>query len=373
MSAIIGFTEMLRSPSLPEDDRQKYISIIERNGRHLLALITDILDISKVEAGRLETERIPFDLPQELLEIVQTMSSKAEEKGLVLHSQLLTPLPQTIVSDPTKLRQTLINLLHNAIKFTGKGSVTLQVEHIPGPFGGADGGDLKFTVIDTGCGIPNDQRKNLFEPFVQADSTTTRCFGGTGLGLALSRRFAEAMGGRLELDWSEPGKGSAFCFTLTSVLFPGQAFINNASLASHKKGIEPKKELSVKSELEGCRVLIAEDGIDNQELMKRILEIAGASVSLANDGEQAIEMALIGRFDVVLMDIQMPKVDGYEAMKRLRTRKYAVPIVALTAHAFRSEREKCLQAGCSAFLSKPFTSKSLVETVRQVYRPQMAS
>jgi CheY-like chemotaxis protein len=363
MTAILGFTELLlgdpsRQRLSPE--QREAIETIQRNGNYLLGLINDILDLSKMEAGKLEIERTECSPGQVLSEVVALMRVRARAKNLSLELALGGPVPATIRTDPLRLRQILINLVGNALKFTEVGGVRVVARLLDGPRP-----RLQVDVIDTGIGIGREQLARLFQPFAQADSSTTRQFGGSGLGLTISKRLAEMLHGDLTVT-SVPGQGSTFRVSVATGPLEGVAMQDRlvaegaAAPAARSSGENPV-EL-------GGRVLLAEDGPDNQRLIAHILKKAGAEVTVADNGriafEQALEAQQEGRpFDVVLMDMQMPEMDGYTATRALRERGYGGPIVALTAHAMSDDRQKCLDAGCDDFVSKPIHRKTLLELI----------
>lgn len=356
IGAIIGFVDLFRSETSPKV-KEEFMSVIERNSQQLLRLIDDILDISKIEAGKLVIENINFKLTDLLADFNSIMSLKASEKGIQFKLIVDSLIPQIISSDPVRLRQILINVVGNAIKFTPKGSVELRVSF--------DKGYLKFFVIDTGVGLSADQSAKLFQPFVQADSTTTRKFGGTGLGLALSRSLSQALGGSFELISSTEGKGSTFFFEIKPGLYGENEMVGQSAIALESR--QTKKEDQSKI-LEGLNVLLVEDSTDNQMLISMYLNKAGARVSLADDGTQGVEMALKHPYDVVVMDVQMPKMDGHSATRELRSLKYDRPIIALTAHAMKEERLRCFESGFTDFLTKPIEHNRLLSVLHR-YRP----
>ncbi len=352
LNVIMGFSELLSVPNLSEQKRNNFGERIKRQADLLLRLIDEILDLSKVEAGRLEIERIEVALPELIADIQMVMRHLAEEKGLEFSLTADDLLPRTILCDPVRLKQILSNVIGNAIKFTAAGSVRVRIR--------VDQTEQKlhFIVADTGSGLTPDQASRIFQPFTQADSTTTRKFGGTGLGLDLARRLARALGGDTVLVKTEAGVGSVFEIT---VALEGASY-----RSSPRTSQKPNKDGDIR--LDGLSILIADDGVDNQFLLSTYLTLAGAHVELANDGEEAVSMAMDGDYDIILMDIQMPNLDGYQATERLRKLGCKVPVVAITAHAMRSEIEKCFQVGCDAHLSKPVRSPALLDMVhRMIY------
>ena len=372
MTAILGFADLLLDPTQGAADRVNCVQTIQRNGRHLLTLINDILDLSKIEAGKMTVEAIDCVPAQVVSDIASLMRVRAAEKKLNLDVQYHTPVPRSITSDPTRLRQILTNLAGNAIKFTDQGCVTIHVA-MTGDAGG--GAYLEFQVQDSGVGMSPEQLDKLFRPFMQADSSTTRRFGGTGLGLNISKRLAEMLGGQLTVR-SELGRGSTFTLTLPLGKVEAGRLVQPSEI---EKAIAPKGSVAaVTTSLGGIRILLAEDGPDNQRLIALYLRKAGASVALANNGQEACDQALAALnrhepFGVILMDMQMPVMDGYAATSRLRSEGYRSPIIALTAHAMSSDRDKCLGAGCDDFASKPIDRAALMATIERWSRTKAAA
>lgn len=354
LGVILGFLDLLKNPNCTSEDKNNYMLTIERNSQQLLGLIDDILDLSKVEAGKMTVESIQFSLAEMLSEFNSHMTFKAGAKGVEYKFNMDSVIPDIISSDPIRLRQILSNIAGNALKFTGKGYVSLSVSYA-NPI-------LKFTVKDTGIGISKGNALVLFQPFTQANPTTTRKFGGTGLGLILSRRLAEALGGKLEIAESREGFGSTFSIEVKSPLLKNAKLIGLKELLAIEHAALPSFRKN-KDILRGLKVLLVEDSADNQMLINMYLTVAGAKVKLASDGSQGVESALTENFDVVLMDIQMPIMDGHEAVTKLRKSKYAKPIIALTAHAMTEERAKCFESGFTDFLTKPLQKSQLIEVL----------
>lgn len=352
LGAMLGFSDLLKDPSLSNNERTSYVDILTRNGEQLSYIINDILDLSKVEAGHLTLEFTDIVPNQICAEVISLLSVKAKEKDLVLEFETDPSTPNSIVCDQTRLRQILLNLVGNAIKFTQFGSVKLRSYGCTG-----DGGKEAacFEIIDTGIGIPKQQQQRLFEMFVQADGSMTRRFGGTGLGLALSRRLARELGGDVTIVQSVEGKGTTF-----KVLVEDQPDRRTVEEAEITRSSYPESD---EHALDGVRVLVVDDSPDNQQLIWRYLSKRGAVVETADNGFLGYRKALTGHFDVVLMDIQMPEMDGYTATQKLRSAGYAKPIIALTAHAMSEVRKKCLNVGCSDHLSKPINPKELIGAV----------
>ena len=338
------------------------IGTVKLNGQHLLQIINDILDLSKIEAGKLEVESSPCSPGQVLADVVAMMDVRAKKKGLGLGLEYDGPIPRTIQSDPTRLRQILINLAGNAVKFTSSGEVRL-VARLSEPQ--SDSPKLQVDVIDTGVGLTDEQVGRLFVPFQQADTSTTRKYGGTGLGLAISKRLAQSLGGDIVVE-SELGRGSKFTVTVDTGPLEGVEFVEDPDEA--KVAVTPADPHAVQGTRVNCRVLLAEDGPDNRRLISLLLEKAGVEVEQAENGLAAHDLAMNSQaegtpFDVILMDMQMPIMDGYEATRRLREAGYAGPIIALTAHAMNTDREKCLDAGCDDHMAKPIDREGLISRI----------
>jgi len=362
MTAILGYADLLLDADQSAIDRIECIQTIRRNGQHLLEVINDILDISKIEAGRMTVECIPCSPLRIVGEVESLMRQRAIDKGLGFAVETVGPIPRTIRSDPTRLRQILMNLVSNAIKFTQAGGIRVVVKMADDPQGPHP--HLRFEVIDTGIGISPEQREQLFRPFAQADGSTTRRFGGSGLGLTISRSLAQALGGDITFE-STPGVGSSFVATVETGPLEGVEMVEEASILEPEPASSPGEAATVR--LKG-RVLVAEDGPDNQRLLSFVLRKAGAQVDLAENGQAACEMALEAQragtpFDLILMDMQMPVLDGYAATSKLRSLGYTGPIIALTAHALSSDRERCLRVGCNGYASKPIDRNHLLSLV----------
>jgi len=358
LGAILGFSELLMDAGVSEREKQVYMVAVKRNGQILSALIDDILDLAKVEAGRIEVVKIEFSLGELLSGIVSNLGPAASKKGLPLVWQRPANAWDMIVSDPIRLKQILTNVVGNAIKFTSHGEVAVRVDVARVDGGGAQ---LQIEVEDTGIGISKQQEAGLFQPFTQADTSATRRFGGTGLGLVLSRKLASAMGGDLQLKWSVPGGGSNFRLVL-----PVQ--VAHQTQPSEREGAGCEQKSPAALPLSGADILLVDDSLDNQMLISRILNLLGAKVQLANDGVEAVEKALAHEYDVVLMDLQMPRLGGVEATRILREKGYQRPIVALTAHALNVDRQRCISVGCTDYLTKPIQRAHLVQVIERVAR-----
>ncbi len=374
MTAILGFADLLLDPHCSVDDRVNHITTIQRNGQHLLGLINDILDLSKIESGNLSMEIAQVSLMELVAEVVSLLRVKAQEKQLTLSVEYVGAVPKAIETDPIRLKQILVNLTGNAIKFTEEGGVRIVVRCRPGS--NDEQARVQFEIIDTGIGMDEKQLSRLFKPFIQVDASSTRRFGGTGLGLSISKKLAQALGGDLAVT-SKPEEGSSFVLTLDpgkldAVLFTQQpreaATISSQSIA----------QLASKPKLTHAQILLAEDGPDNQKLIRFILTKLGYEVTVVENGQQAVDQAMQANetgqpFDLILMDMQMPVLDGYQATSLLRQKQYAGPIVALTAHAMVGDREKCLDAGCDGFATKPINIEKLNQTIQDMLASKRAA
>ncbi|NOY42065.1 MAG: PAS domain S-box protein [Planctomycetes bacterium] len=369
MTAILGYADLLSDEQDAPPRWRKAISTIKQNGQHLLTIINDILDMSKIEAGKMTVEYIETNPIQIVEEVVSLMHARAEGKGIDLVVKYNTLIPEQIESDPTRLRQILLNLLGNAVKFTEVGKVTIHLAVNP------DQQLLHLSVVDTGIGMSPEQRDVIarFEAFSQADGSTTRKFGGTGLGLRISNSLAQMLGGGLKVE-SELGKGSTFTMTISTGELTGVRMLNLEEIAKSTEQTPQAKskqsdDLSGEP-LKGLRILLAEDGPDNQRLISFLLKKAGAKVTVAENGQLAHDLTLAAMgeenpFDVILMDMQMPVLDGYGATRKLREVNYAGPIIALTAHAMAEDRQKCLNVGCDDFATKPIDRTKLIVIVKK--------
>ncbi|MDQ8182448.1 ATP-binding protein [Pelagicoccus sp. SDUM812005] len=358
MNGVIGFASLLLETNVDEEQRD-FVETIRTSGDALLTIINDILDFSKIEAGREELELVSFSLKQLLQEVLNITSPIAAGKGLALKLEYSDALPEFVIGDPGKVRQVILNLVSNAIKFTNEGEVRLRAraDETTGSHS-----IVRISVIDTGIGISEAVQKRLFQPFTQADSSTRRKHGGTGLGLVISKRLAEMMGGDITIQ-SEAGAGSTFTFTAylePSVQQEEQYFDNMLHL-------EPSETLS------HHKVLVAEDNIGNQKLILGMLKRIGLSADTASNGLEALDLFSKNKYDLILMDCQMPEMDGFETTRGIRQSEKAsgghTPIIALTAMSFKGARERCLEAGMDDYLSKPLEIKPLAATLRKWAKP----
>jgi PAS domain S-box-containing protein len=391
MNGVIGFTGLLAESNLTPEQRE-HVELIRSSGETLLALINDILDFSKIEAGRMELEHASFNMRHAVGQTLAVLRTRAAAKGIELRSEIDAAVPDAVTGDVTRLRQVLLNLVGNGIKFTEHGTVVIEVRRcmtrVSRDFPrsqsntelfrrqqtGTETIDLHFTVRDTGIGIPPDRINRLFKAFSQVDASTTRRFGGTGLGLAISKRLCELMGGGVHVE-STPGFGSAFHFTI-QVQVPG-SIVAEAPLAAVTAEDRPPPRPAADaapargpSVAHGLRVLLVEDNRVNQVLATALLKKSGCVIRLAGDGQQALEVLRADEFDLVLMDVCMPEMDGYETTRRIRAgecgqdRKH-ICIAAMTANAMEGDREKCLDAGMDEYLSKPINKSELVGVVER--------
>ncbi len=353
LTAIIGYSEALLDVKQTMAERIEGIRTIKQAGKHLLGIINDILDLSKIEAGRLEIERLPVPLFGLIEEVAALARLQAETKGVGFQLEPVFPLPQTLTTDPVRYKQVLLNLISNAIKFTEAGGVILRVRF------DAVGGRLVTEIIDSGIGISAEQLVRLFQAFTQADASTTRRFGGTGLGLALSKQLIDKLGGSISVD-SAPGRGSRFTVMLRTG--PVEPLLYSADEAR-----APEPPAVAEAEPAGLhgRVLIAEDNPVNQRVIVLKARHLGVEPQVVENGEQAVDAALAEPYDLILMDMQMPVMDGVAAVRTLRERGYRGAIVALTANSTREDKQLCLDAGCDGFLSKPIENALFADTLRR--------
>ena len=358
LGVVLGFSELLVNPEVSISDKANFIEAIKRNGELLSQIINDILDLSRVEAGKLEIERRETAV-NEILADISLLNLKASEKGIKLSISYEKNVPKIIQTDPLRLKQILMNVIGNAIKFTERGSVDLTLKLLPK---NSQPGNLAVVVKDTGQGISKEQADRLFQPFSQADISTRRRFGGTGLGLALSRHLAVLLGGDVVLTESTPQKGSTFTITID----PGPTIKSPFGEMGEDQKIKISPAAEPEVRLDGIRVLVAEDSVDNQILVGRFLQMAGAQVDMAENGEIALEKMRHGKYDVVLMDLQMPLKDGYETTAELRKEGFKTPIIALTAHALKEERTRCLVSGFDEHISKPIDRNVLIKNIAQL-------
>jgi len=350
MTAILGFTELLSESGQSDATRQEYVNTIRRNGSHLLSVINDILDLTKIEAGQVAIESIVCDPAQIIRDALALFRIRAEEARITLSCQGLETLPPRIYADPTRFRQVLINLLGNAVKFTSQGTITVSASHERGNPGQPP--QLRVVIEDSGIGMTPDQQARVFHPFTQADPTFTRRFGGTGLGLCISKHLCERMGGTLSCN-SALNVGTTMSLSIA------------ADIAVEAAGTSPSSATANPTRKLDGRVLLAEDGPDNRRLIVHHLTRAGATVEIAENGQQALDMLTSARnsgcpYDLLILDMHMPVLDGYSTAQRLRADGCTIPVLALTASSMTGDRERCIEAGCSDYQPKPISAEALL-------------
>jgi signal transduction histidine kinase/CheY-like chemotaxis protein len=373
MNGVLGVAELLLEAPHDPDQRQ-YLGMIKSSAEALLCVINDILDFSKIEAGKLELDPHPFALHEMLGATMQILSFRARQKGLDLTWRVAPDVPDRIVADGDRLRQVVLNLAGNAVKFTDTGSVVLDVA-LAAPFAADDDEtcDIQFTVTDTGVGIPEEKQAMVFRAFAQADGSVTRKYGGTGLGLPISAQLVSMMGGCIQLT-SEMGRGSVFGFTLrfgidrtTRAESPEPAAAAVVEPAAGEAAAPAAR----------LRLLIAEDNVVNQRVASALLARRGHEAVVVTDGRQAVDAWKSQHFDAIFMDVQMPEMDGFEAAASIRHAEQGtnrhVPIVAMTAHAMHGDRERCLAAGMDDYISKPVSGKEIDRVLEHLTETQLAT
>jgi CheY-like chemotaxis protein/HPt (histidine-containing phosphotransfer) domain-containing protein len=355
MNAILGFTEVLRRGyGESEKNWKKHLQTIHSSGKHLLELINDILDLSKIEAGGLKVERIRCAPHAIVREVILVLGVKAREKSISLDFEVPRSIPEEILSDPARLRQIVTNLVGNAIKFTEQGGVKVTLGFLPS----SSRPQLTVAVEDSGIGVAEEKLRSIFDPFVQADTSVTRRFGGTGLGLAISRRFAQALGGDIAVQ-SEVGKGSVFTVSVDTGPIEGIKLLDPHE-ALHS-GEQTSHDSRPQWHFPPARILVVDDGEENRELLRVVLNEMGVHMAGAENGQFGVEKALGENFDIILMDVQMPVMDGFTATRQLRLRGLQTPIIALTAHAMKGFQEEILSVGFSGYLTKPIDLDALIK------------
>lgn len=364
LGAILGFSELLAEPQMSVKERQDSIEVIRRNGEHLSKIIDEILDLSKVEAGKLDLQMTDVSMLDLLHGVKTFMSMPAKDKGLKLNFELKGPIPSKILTSPSRLQQILVNVIGNGIKFSTQGELKVVVSHLPATKDAP--ARMHFSVKDSGPGLTAAQIQNLFQPFTQVDTSMTRKHGGTGLGLALSRKLARALGGDILVEESAPGEGCDFQITIEAGSVQNVMMLNSLERIENVIEEDGKKTAI----LAGLKVLLVEDSEDNQVIVSRFLTLEGAKVDVANNGLEGVDKALRGDHDLVLMDIQMPKLDGYGAISKLRSQGFKKPIIALTAHGMIEDRKRCLEIGSNDHLTKPINRSHLIRRVRQLSQSQ---
>jgi len=365
MNAVIGMSGLLLDTAL-NPKQKEYTEIIQESAKALLQIINDILDFSKIEAGKLEIENIAFDLRVLLDNIMVMVAPKTYEKGLQINCIIPSDLHVGLKGDPGRLRQILLNLIGNAVKFTAKGGVTIQVERLMEL---EQKIVLRFSIKDTGIGIPHDRKNQLFQSFSQLDPSTTRKYGGTGLGLAISKQLVEIMGGQIDVI-SEPGQGSTFWFAIALEKMHQTTILQTSDAGQFlKENLNTRPKEKTEAVAKTVKILLAEDNPINQKVATLILRKSGYEVEVVNDGAEAVQALMVRTYDLVLMDVQMPNMDGLEATRRIRDPQSRVlnsqiPIIALTAHAMKGDEENCVASGMNDYLAKPIDPKGLLEKIQ---------
>ena len=353
LTGILGFSEILRDGNLKMAERAECISLISKSGKHLLSIINDILDISKIEENKIELESIEFNIFHLITDIKSIIYPQIIEKNIAFTARYDFPFPTTMLGDPLRIKQVLINLFSNAIKFTEDGKISIRLSY------DASEALIVMEVSDTGIGMTKEQSEKIFEEFQQADSSTTRKYGGTGLGLSLSKQLAEKMGGAIEVS-SLIGVGSKFFFS-----FPYYPSSNEVLVYAEGVADKEDRNETIRHEKVKGKVLLAEDNLINQMLLKLFIGETGAEVDIVDDGKKAIGKTMTGSYDLVFMDMQMPVIGGLEAIKTLRENGYKGAIVALTANAMKEDMLQCQQVGCDGFLTKPVDRNQLRQVITQ--------
>jgi PAS domain S-box-containing protein len=385
MNAILGFTDLLRDEQFNRNDQMNFIERIRTNGSHLLQLIDDILNIAKFEAGRLPLEKRHFsaicavsDAFESILPLTRPPASQqglqnGSQQGVSLKLELETPVPHQICSDPFRFRQILNNVIGNSVKFTERGSICARLSFENNPRLTNEGW-LAVEIEDTGIGMTAEQQSRIFASFSQADASISRRFGGTGLGLVLSKHLAQALGGDLQIVRSNPGAGTTFRITIATGKIDTAHLVREipplglrpSTMASATTYASSRENLPENNDLDGISILLAEDSPDSEALVRLYLQKHGAIVTSAHDGVEAVQLATEGNYNIVLMDVQMPRLNGLEATRQLIAQGFSSPIVALTAHAMREEISRSFDAGCVAHLTKPIRREVLIAELKRV-------
>lgn len=363
LCAIIGFAELLEDPTTPQELRTEYAAAIRRNSQALRELADQILDLAKVESGKLEINFLSFDPRRLIDELISIFEQMASKRGLKFRFTYPSSLPQAITTDPLRLRQILVNLIGNAIKFTDHGDVCIETNIIPATENTP--GRMAFLIRDTGVGMESHQIDRLFRDFSQIDTSAARRRQGSGLGLSLSRKIARALGGDVTLIDTIPGLGSTF-----QLAIPIHGYSMSQSERTENFHPSATQNLPPPNILKDLTILLAEDAPDNQLLISRILSKHGANVEVAHNGAEAIRRAFSRQYDLILMDLQMPIMDGYEATRHLREQGFRQPIVALTAHAMKSERQHSFEQGFTDYLTKPIEQTTLIYKISSLLHNQ---
>ncbi len=351
MTIILGYIDRLKIKSLEDEERDEAVNLVSKNAHHLLSLIDEVLDISKIEAGKITYSKSKLEMSPFLSDIYSLLNVKATEKNIDLIFSNTGEIPKFINTDEKRLKQILFNIIGNAIKFTATGHVELNISYVK------RSKSFRFDIIDTGIGIDESKKKQLFKPFQQADGEVNRIYGGTGLGLVISRSLARGLGGNLEIHKSKLGMGTTFRLTLLSAY--SEEYLNAISTSvENSRSVENKKY-----SLEGSNILVVDDSKENSRLFEIYLKSSGANVKVALGGQEAIDLSRDEEFDLILLDLQMPTIDGYQALKKIRDLRPSIKVAALTAHAMDEERKKTKEAGFNFHITKPISPIDLIENV----------
>jgi len=355
LTAVLGYADVLEDLELPQD-AEEHIGAIRGNGTRLLSMLEDILELSNIESSHLQADNSATSVSKLLQETLESFRPRATESGLSLNLTIHPNVPSRLSIDGTRISQVLGRLLDNAIKFTSEGSVTIVADYRTG-----EPSHLELSITDTGIGIPKAKLDSIFEPFQLGDNSIRRSFAGSGLGLSICRRLVAILNGELSVESTEQG-GTTFFVKLPAAKLPTENGLLTSAGSQQSKN-NPNKPLT------GCRTLVVEDGIDNQRVLTAFLKVAGSQVDIVENGKLAVDRILESdsQYEIVLMDMQMPVMDGYEATRQLRSAGYKKPIIAVTAHALSSDRKRCLDAGCDDYFSKPIDRKALIAMVAQYY------
>jgi signal transduction histidine kinase/CheY-like chemotaxis protein len=354
LSAVLGYAHLLQDPGISIKEKLRFSRSIEANGRQLARLVDDLLDLSKMQTGTIDIEKVDCNLAELIAEVIHLLEIRAKKKNLPIQVKFTSPIPETIPIDPLRFQQILNNLVSNAIKFTERGQIEINVSF------SSPNSELLLSVHDTGRGISPDEAKDLFKAFSQAEAGMSRRYGGIGLGLNFSRKIALLLGGHLDLTWSAIGQGSEFTLRLPVEIPSGTHFLSAYLDPLNHPPVPPEGGHFDFSDL---KILVVDDAPENRDILKHFLVPTGAHVDMAVDGKDCLDKVALDHYNMVLMDIQMPGLDGLKATHILRQRSFDAPIIAVTAHALKEDKQRCFEAGCNAHIAKPLKKQELMETI----------